>query len=285
MNECEWKWMVQGQGSGFALHYAAKNKESEGSDTVMLTEGRHRIILEVLSKKGSVTVAELMAGLDSSESTIRRDLNTLAKEGRLKKVHGGAMAMEQSGYTFKDDDIAIRMKRAVPEKLRIGKYAASLIEDGDFVFIDAGTTTLMMLEYIESRDASFVTNAIEHARMLTKKGFNAYLVGGELKPTTEAIVGEEAVESLRKYNFTKAFLGTNGISVKNGFTTPELKEAMIKRQGMLSARDVYVLADATKFGEIAPVTFGRLQDAVILTDRVPQEQYKKGNRIVEVEEV
>jgi DeoR family fructose operon transcriptional repressor len=60
---------------------------------------------------------------------------------------------------------------------------------------------------------------------------------------------------------------------------------MIKRQGMLSARDVYVLADATKFGEIAPVTFGRLQDAVILTDRVPQEQYKKGNRIVEVEEV
>lgn len=249
----------------------------------MLTEERHQKILDILERKGSVTASELVIGLDTSESTIRRDITLLAQEGKLKKVHGGAIALEQSSYTARDDEVELRKQRHIEEKLQIARYAAGLIQDGDFVFLDAGTTTLLMIDFIEAKEVSFVTNAIEHARLLTQKGYTTYLVGGEFKPATEAIVGEEAVDSLRKYNFTKGFLGTNGITRSSGFTTPELKEAMLKRQAIASSGETYILADASKFGEIAPITFGEMQDAMIITDKIPQEQYKKGNRIVEVE--
>lgn len=251
----------------------------------MLTEERHQRILDILERKGSVTAAELMQGLDASESTIRRDLHTLAAQGKLKKVHGGAIAAEYSGYATTDDEVELRKERNIKEKLAIARYAAGLIREDDFVFLDAGTTTLLMVDFIEAAGASFVTNGIEHARLLARRGLTTYLVGGEFKATTEAIVGEEAVTSLAKYNFTKGFLGTNGITFAQGFTTPEVREAMLKHQAMCSSREVYVLADAAKFGEIAPISFGTLEDGIILTDGKLPEEYKTMQQIVEVNSI
>lgn len=234
----------------------------------MLTEQRFEKILAIVESRGSVTVAELMKDLKSSESTIRRDLNALDEEGLLTKVRGGAIS--KNTFATRDDEVKLRRERNTQEKMSIGRYAASLIEKNDFIYIDAGTSTDLMLDYIKERDAVYVTNAVSHAMRLAGIGCSVFLLGGEFKRTTEAIVGEEALLSLEKYNFTKGFFGTNGITLKNGFTTPEVKEAMVKRHAMKYCKECYVLADESKFGQISAVEFCKFEDAIILTNKIPK---------------
>lgn len=253
-----------------------------GSD-YMLTEERFARILNILEEHGSVTVTELMEQLHASESTIRRDLNTLDARGQLLKVHGGAMQKDVSSYRTQDDDILLRKELNVEQKVAIARYAAQLIVDHDVVYLDAGTTTELMIDAQMNRNALYITNAIGHARKLSVLGCTVYLLGGEFKGTTDAIVGEEAVLSIAKYNFTKGFFGTNGVTKEQGFTTPEVKEALIKRRAMEQTKEAYVLADASKFGEISTVTFGAFTDATILTNQVKQE-YRGFSNIKEVEE-
>ena len=197
----------------------------------MLTEERFTRILSILESMGSVTVQQLMTELDASESTIRRDLNTLDANGQLIKVHGGAI-LKNTSYSTEDDEVMQRKERNKGAKEKIAKYASGLIEPGDFVYIDAGTTTDLMIDFITTKQAVFVTNAITHAKKLARKGCTVYILGGEFKAITEAIVGEEAVSSVEKYNFTKGFWGANGISMQRGFSTPELKEALVKKRSM-----------------------------------------------------
>ncbi len=249
----------------------------------MLTEERFTRILNILEEHGSVTVTELMEQLHTSESTIRRDLNTLDARGQLLKVHGGAMLKDASSYRTQDDDILLRKELNVEQKVAIARYAAQMITDRDVVYLDAGTTTELMIDAQINRNALYITNAIGHARKLSALGCTVYLLGGEFKGTTDAIVGEEAVLSIAKYNFTKGFFGTNGVTKEQGFTTPEVKEALIKRRAMEQSKEAYVLADASKFGEISTVTFGSFADATILTNQVKQE-YRGFSNIKEVEE-
>lgn len=192
----------------------------------MLTEERFAKILSILERMGSVTVQQLMTELDASESTVRRDLNTLDANGQLVKVHGGAI-LKNTVYSTIDDEVVHRKEQNREAKDKIARYAAGLITAEDFVYIDAGTTTERMIDYIANRQAVFVTNAIGHAKKLAEHGCKVYILGGEFKAVTEAIVGEEAVFTLDKYNFTKGFWGANGVSLQRGFSTPELKEAMV----------------------------------------------------------
>ncbi|MQN02134.1 MAG: DeoR/GlpR transcriptional regulator [Lachnospiraceae bacterium] len=247
----------------------------------MLTEERFAKIISAVDSKGSVTVAELMKLLGASESTVRRDLDELDSEGRITRVRGGAISKTGS-LTSKDEEISKRKGQKQKEKATIGSYAASLIKPGDFVYIDAGTTTEQMLSYITEHDATFVTNAVNHAMVLASEGFKVYILGGEFKRITEAIVGEEALDSLNKYNFTKGFFGANGITRKEGFTTPELKEAMVKRQAFLSCKDRYVLADDTKFGTVSAIGFGDFERATIITDKLTKRGFKGFKNIKEL---
>ena len=176
----------------------------------MLTENRLSRIEAIVNSAGSVSTVDLMEALDAPESTIRRDLSALSSQGRLVRVRGGAMAIGNA-YGTRDDDVDTRKTLHQVEKLMIGEYAASLIGDEDFVFIDAGTTTEAMIPFIQSDKAAFVTNALSHAMKLSARGLTVYILGGAFKNTTEAIVGEETIASLRKFNFTKGFFGVNGI--------------------------------------------------------------------------
>ena len=216
----------------------------------MLTEERFAKILSILEKTGSVTVQQLMAELNASESTIRRDLTTLDANGQLTKVHGGAI-LKNAVYSTTDDEVVHRKEQNREAKEKIARYAAGLIGAGDFVYIDAGTTTELMIDHITEKQATFVTNAVTHAKKLAERGCTVYILGGEFKAVTEAIVGEEAVATLEKYNFTKGFWGTNGISMQQGFSTPELREAMVKKKSMENCRERYVLADNSKFSYIS----------------------------------
>lgn len=248
---------------------------------VILTEERFARILSILESMGSVTVQQLMTELDASESTIRRDLNALAADGQLTKVHGGAI-LKNAAYGTTDDEVLHRRERNREAKMTIARYAAGLITAGDFVYIDAGTTTDLMIDYITDKNAVFVTNAVTHAKKLAGRGFTVYILGGEFKAVTEAIVGEEAVASLEKYNFTKGFWGTNGITRERGFSTPEVKEAMVKQKSMQNCKQRYVLADTSKFNQISSVTFAPFESAQIITTGLSQTTFRKCKNVIEI---
>ena len=231
----------------------------------MLTEQRFDIILKLLEEKKSVTVTELRELLDASESTVRRDITALDKAGKLTKVFGGAVALNHK-VTAYEPTVAQKSELNKEEKQKIAKYAASLITPDDFVYLDAGTTTGLMLEYLAGVRAAFVTNAVSHAQTLAKMGIRVYLIGGELKSSTEAVVGSQAMQMIQMYHFTKGFFGTNGVSKRHGFTTPDPNEALVKQEAMRQTERCYVLADSQKFGMVSSVTFGVFEEATILTE-------------------
>ena len=146
----------------------------------MLTEERFAAILEELRMKNAVSVTELVEKLGASESTIRRDLNTLDEMGKLKKVHGGATAMDRE-YITSEPTVSDKVNVQVEEKKAIGRYAAAMINNDDFVFVDAGTSTEWMIEYIGESKATFITNGIAHAKKLLNKNLKTYIIGGRLK--------------------------------------------------------------------------------------------------------
>ena len=129
----------------------------------MLTEDRFSKILAVVDAEGSVTVTDLVRRLETSESTIRRDLTAMHKKGLLTKVYGGAISLKRPELMVRDEKIVNRKAMYAEEKEKIARYAASLIGPEDFVFLDAGTTTEMMIDYISARQAVFVTHAVSHA--------------------------------------------------------------------------------------------------------------------------
>lgn len=239
----------------------------------MLTEQRYQKIINLVNQQKTVTVLELVNQLGISESTVRRDLVALDRLGKLIRVHGGATSLELKYEAF-DKDIPKRSVLNLEEKHIIGKYAAQLILPGDFVYLDAGTTVGIMASYITQKDALYVTNSILQAKALAKNHITATVLGGTFKAVTEAMIGSEAIECLQKYHFTKGFFGTNGISKKAHFSTPEINEASVKRTALLQCETSYVLADSSKFDKISAVTFAQLQNSTILTtEMTTQKEY------------
>ncbi len=247
----------------------------------MLTQERRRQILDILKDKGSVTVAQLTKVFDSSESTIRRDLAALSNLGKINKVHGGATVLSQE-FIKNEDNIEIKYLKNVDAKSKIAEYAAAQINDDDFVFIDAGSTTYLMTKYIKNTKATFVTNGIAHAKALANNGCKVFVIGGELKHTTEAIIGLAAASNLQKYNFSKAFIGTNGIAEKQGFTTPDTDEAMLKAVAIERSFISYILADATKFGKVSAVSFAPLDSACIICENCVDDAISSKTVVKEV---
>lgn len=241
----------------------------------MLNSERHDLILKIVNEKGAVSVAELTEALGVSESTIRRDLLELSRSGSLKKVHGGA-TLTKKQFVSSEDTVSDKQDKNIDEKRLIAKYAAEQISDSDFVYIDAGTTTLCMIDYLpDNLKASFVTNGISHAKLLSKRNFRVVILGGQLKSTTEAVIGFVAAKNLQSYNFTKAFLGANGITETQGFSTPDSEEAFVKAAAIDRSFASYVLADSSKFGKVSTVSFATVDRACIITDKKPDGNFEK----------
>lgn len=247
----------------------------------MLTEKRHSLILEAVNSNGSAKIGELCKKLNTSESTIRRDLIFLAERGMITKVHGGAIALEDN-FSTHENDISNKIHLFVEEKNAIAKYAASLINDGDFVYMDAGTTTEKMIDYIRAKNIIFVTNGFINAKKLAQKGYRVFIPGGEIKIVTEAVVGTECVLSLENYNFTKCFVGVNGISKSGGITTHDTNEAAVKSTAIRRSKKVLFLADHSKFDCITSVKFAELNCGEIITDKVKDKKYLSEATIKEV---
>lgn len=254
----------------------------------MLAEERRQRILELVSENAAVSVPALAERFDTSESTIRRDLERLDAAGLLVKVHGGAASISNSfaGSAYVTHDQGMEEKRTLnaSAKTQLGTWAAAQIQPGDFVFIDSGTTTQAIVPALgpDALQATFVTNSVPTALALAARGCKTIVLGGEIKSITEAIVGPATIEALGSYNFTKGFFGTNGVSQNQGYSTPESNEAMVKSLAMQHCLDCYVLADESKIDRVSPVTFAAFEEAILVTPGPVKASYSSCPNIVEV---
>ncbi|MEJ6528552.1 DeoR/GlpR family DNA-binding transcription regulator [Exiguobacterium sp. USCH10] len=228
----------------------------------MLTKQRHQLILQRLSEQKVVKLKELVDLTDSSESTIRRDLTDLEAEGYLARVHGGAtlIATPDEEPTFEE-----KRDRFVDEKVAIARKAATFIEDGMSIYLDAGTTTQAMVPFLEGKKIVVVTNSLPIANELFDLDIKTFVIGGELKRSTQALVGYNARESMMNYRVDLAFLGMNGIDLDAGYTTPDPEEALVKKTAIELAQASYVLADASKIGKRTFSRVATLDAAQLIT--------------------
>lgn len=244
----------------------------------MLTELREELILNYLKQHQFAKLLELSKITGCSESTIRRDLDRLEIRGNLVKIRGGAKIAK----SLRDEpDIETKNKVNTDAKAKIGEYAASLVENGDVIFIDAGSTTANMVSNLaDKKDILVVTNGIEVASLLSNFKVSTYLLGGMIKSSTKAITGFESIDRIRDFQFNKSFLGINGIDTEKGFTTPDIQEADIKKQVILQSKETFVLADQSKFDEVSFVKVADAKSLKIITNQTASEY--KDMKIMEV---
>jgi DeoR family fructose operon transcriptional repressor len=228
---------------------------TDGGD-VYATE-RQQQILAAARRDGRVDVASLATTLDVTPETVRRDLTVLERHGLVRRVHGGAIPVEQLGF---EPGLAQREGLLSGEKDRIAKAALEELPAGGAIILDAGTTTVRLAELLPTdRELTVVTHALPVATVLaTRPGITLHLVGGTVRGRTLAAVGTWALRELADIHVDTAFLGTNGLSVEHGLTTPDLAEAAVKRALVTAARRTVVLADHTKLGradfaQVAPL--------------------------------
>ena len=218
----------------------------------MLTAERRRHILEILATDERAEVSVLATRFDVSESTIRRDLESLARSGAIERTRGGAVPALRLEPSF-----AQKRRSHEAEKLAIARTAARLVEPGSSVLLDAGTTTLSVARALRGiRDLTVATTSLPIALELADRAW-VTVVGGALRERTVALVGPLAERAIEQLHVDIAFLGTNGVAVGAGFTTPTWEEASVKSRMIGAATTAVVVADGSKVGEI---TFARICD-------------------------
>lgn len=233
----------------------------------VLAEKRQQVILDLLQQDGVVKLQDICNRTTSSESSIRRDLQVLEDQGRLVRIHGGAKVKQS---LQRELDMVGKSTQNISDKQEIAQYVASLIQDDDVLYLDAGTTTLALIPFLKQKHRlTVVTNGVEHAACLADLNIRTFLLGGQLKNTTKAIVGVEAVRNLANFRFNKAFLGINGIHEKYGLTTPDPEEAEVKRTAIDRSEQSYVLADASKFNCVSFTKVAATNVVTIITNQLP----------------
>lgn len=237
--------------------------------------------MEILERDRTVTLETLVSLIETSESTIRRDLDELEAEGKLMRVHGGAELRQGLQDELTNQQKSVKNSH---EKAKLAEVACQMISKRDVVFIDAGTTTEFLIEKLHHLDVTVVTNSIHHAATLVDKGIKTIIIGGTVKLSTDASVGQMAVEQVNRLNLDKAFIGMNGIDT-DFLTTPDLDEAAVKRAVIANSQQTFVLADASKLGQKAFVKVDTVDKVAIITEKcetaVLQELQKK-TRVIEV---
>jgi len=247
----------------------------------ILKSERKQLILERIQAQQYVRLEELVEILETSESTVRRDLDELENEGKLRRVHGGA---ESTGNLQLEESILEKSVKNVQEKREIAERAVQLIGDGDVIFLDAGTTTGLLIDYLHQENLTIVTNSVHHAVKLVERKIKTIIIGGFVKQSTDASVGAVAIDQIRQLNFDKAFLGMNGIG-KHYLTTPDVEEATIKRTVIDNAKESYVLVDASKIGQFSFVKVAAIEKANIICQTSESsllDIIKEKTRVIEV---
>ncbi|WP_440713643.1 DeoR/GlpR family DNA-binding transcription regulator [Gordonia sp. FQ] len=253
----------------------------------MYAEERQQAIASEVRARGRVAVAELATRFDVTGETVRRDLGVLAEQGVVLRVHGGAVRPDV--MTVGEPDLAQREQSRLAEKTAIGAAAQRFLPpSGGSVIFDAGTTTLRAaLALPADRDLSVVTNALPLAAHLsTLPRCDVTFAGGRVRGKTQATVGATTIDFFRGLRASLAFIGTNGLSVAHGLSTPDPDEAAAKRAMIAAANQVVVLADSSKFNREDLVSFGALCDVdAVVTDAGIDDTFLADLRALDIEVV
>lgn len=220
---------------------------------------RRERIQEYLAVHQIARIADLCDLLDTSEATIRRDLEWLEAEGLLERTHGGAIINQR---LTAEPEYLLRVQKNPEEKRDIGALAASLIEDGNIVFINSGTTTTQVIHHIRpDAGISIFTNNLNAALEIGEAGFQHHLLGGEYQPVSKSSAGRFAIENLRQIYADIAIIGVDGISLKHGCTVPVNAEAEVVRQMIERTKGkVIIVADNSKWGVVSNFQVASIDD-------------------------
>ncbi|MBS6491807.1 MAG: DeoR/GlpR family DNA-binding transcription regulator [Oscillospiraceae bacterium] len=236
-----------------------------------MKESRRKQIESLLAERRSISMHELCEALNVSMNTVRADVSSLVREGVVEKVYGGIVLKQP-------EEIPLYERRSQQEtdcKCRIAKMAEQLIEDGDIVFIDSGTTTMRLLDYLDpAKKITIVTanvSVLQRAQNMTN--VNAMILPGLYDMRTNAMLDSSTVEYLCRFQHNKGFFGVSSLTATGGLGVSNWQEYEVKRTAAARCQKSYLLVDSTKYGRTALLAYGTLEQmqAVITDHGMPQE--------------
>lgn len=248
----------------------------------IFAEERQQMIVELVKKKKKVTVPELSDYFKVSSATIRNDLRELENARLLIRTHGGAIINTKASF-----ELTTRHKEVqnLDEKRIIAELAKELVEDGDAIIMDTGTTTFEFAKRLnEKRNITAVVNDLEIARLLEDfPGVNVVFLGGSIRKHFHCTVGPAGIRMLSELTVDKAFLGVNGLSLAKGATTPDVNHAETKKAMIAAANKVILLCDSSKIGKNSFAQFAKVHELdMVITDAI-DENLKKDFEMAGVE--
>ncbi len=228
----------------------------------MMQVERQKVIIEFLAERGFVSVAELCQMLSVSEMTIRRDLAELEKQGLLQRTHGGATVSESAFFHL---SFETKLTRFVAEKERIGQVAAEMVQEGEVIILDSGSTTTQIARHLKDKRITVVTNALNIASELFDcPQIEIHVAGGLLKKLPVNLAGPQTTAFFKDVRADKLFLGVDGVDLKGGLTVPDVMETPTKRAMISCAGQTIVVADHSKLGRNTLSTIIPLSEADLL---------------------
>ncbi|MFD1829688.1 MULTISPECIES: DeoR/GlpR family DNA-binding transcription regulator [Streptomyces] len=240
----------------------------------LLAEQRRALILDEVRRRGGVRVNELTRRLNVSDMTVRRDLDALARQGALEKVHGGAVPV--SGASTHEPGFEAKSSLELGAKEEIARAAAAMAVPGSAIALSGGTTTYALARHLlDVPELTVVTNSVRvadvfHAAQRADgggEGAATVVLTGGVRTPSDSLVGPVADAAIRSLHFDVLFLGVHGISAEAGLSTPNLAEAETNRRLVRSARRVVVVADHTKWGTVGLSSFASLEEVdTLVTD-------------------
>ncbi len=221
------------------------------------TPARQKQILSLLTRQGRLSVAEIVQQFSVSEATARRDLESLALEGKVQRVHGGALAVEKAPPEL---PIFQRESEQAHEKVRIGRVTAELIADNESVFLGSGTTVLEVAKNLRDRkNLTVITNSLPVLNALAGiKEITVISLGGMLRDSESSFIGHITEQALAEVRVDKVVMGTRGISLEHGLTNDYLQETLTDRAILKIGREVIIVADHTKVNRVSTVLLAPL---------------------------
>lgn len=255
-----------------------------GVGTEIIPVERQRRILELVDERGVIRVNDLSERFDVSVMTIRRDLIALEEQGLLSRSHGGAVSRRRFQREPYFDQ---KGRRNQAEKRAIARAAAALVEAGETILVNSGSTTLELLRTLPDIELRVVTSNAGALQALQSPAIECIVVGGVYRPRSNSLVGGLAIRTLEQVYGGKAFIGVDGLAIEAGLTTPHHQEAEIAREMIRRTRgEVIVLADSSKVGGIAPFVTAPLDEVdIVITDSGIGDEYRvaleeRGIRVV-----
>jgi len=233
----------------------------------MISDQRHQTIINLLEDLGAVTVSDLVKEFKVSEMTIRRDLDILENQGLLRRVHGGAVSRRGRSY---EPPFMLRTSENLENKIRISQAAADLIQNGDSITLDVGTTTLEIARHLQNKqDLTVITPSLQIANeLINHPGIRLILTGGILRIGELSMVGHLAERIFEDFFVDKLFLGAGAVDLKTGISEFNIEDALVKRAMVKSAKSVVLVADSSKFNQVAFTSIVPLSDIhTIITDK------------------